>query len=42
MQPTAPTTIVNRARLGAPAVRMKLLTPMPMIWKMTPIEMIQR
>ena len=33
--------MVSKARLGAPAVRIKLLTPIPMIWKMTPMDKIQ-
>ena len=40
MQATAPITMVSRARLGAPAVRMKLLMPMPTICAMQPIERI--
>ena len=34
--------MVTSARLGAPAVRMKLFTPMPMHWKMKPKQMICR
>ena len=37
---TAPTIIVDRARFGAPAVRMKLFTPIPMHWNMKPSEII--
>ena len=37
---TAPMIMVPSARFGAPAVRMKLFTPMPMHWKMKPKQMI--
>ena len=40
VQATAPITMVPRARFGAPAVRMKLFTPMPMHWNMNPHETI--
>ncbi len=40
VQATAPMIMVPSARFGAPAVRMKLFTPMPMHWKMKPHEMI--
>ncbi len=38
---TVPMTMVSSARFGAPAVRMKLFTPMPMIWKITPRLMMR-
>ena len=38
---TAPMIMVASARLGAPAVRMKLFTPMPMHWKMKPRLMMR-
>ena len=38
---TAPMIMVPSARFGAPAVRMKLFTPMPMHWKMKPSEMMR-
>ena len=37
---TAPMIMVPSARFGAPAVRMKLFTPMPMHWNTKPSEMI--
>ena len=40
VQNTAPITMVTSARVGAPAVRMKLLTPAPMTWKMKPAPRI--
>ena len=40
VQNTAPTTIVTSARVGAPAVRMKLFTPAPMICRMKPAPRI--
>ena len=40
MHDTAPITMVPSARFGAPAVRMKLFTPMPMHWNTKPSEMI--
>ena len=38
---TAPMIMVPSARFGAPAVRMKLFTPMPMHWKMKPRLMMR-
>ena len=35
-----PTTMVPRARFGAPHVRMKLFTPMPMHWSRKPEQRI--
>ena len=40
VQPTAPMSMVRNALLGAPHVRMKLLMPMPTIWKTQPRLMI--
>ena len=37
---TAPMIMVPSARFGAPAVRMKLFTPMPMHWNTKPSGMI--
>ena len=38
---TAPMIMVPSARFGAPAVRMKLFTPMPIHWKMKPRLMMR-